>query len=175
LGKLHFPNEDVRKTSSLVGGLIFLRYINPGICTPDRCPHLQLFLFPSPTSNLKPKSHIAFVALFVSAWCGSCSLDIIDFQCTASMRRNLILIAKVIQNLSNDVPFGGKEAFMQRLNNFIADNTDTIQVRKIIPLRSQFVTLSLSLSLFPAFSSKKKKKMIILVLNSPFIATSQKQ
>lgn len=85
-----FPSDDVRKINSLVGGFLFLRYVTPGVCTPD-------------------------------------SMNIIDFPCTPTMRRNLVLIAKVIQNLSNDVPFGSKEPFMQRLNGFLADNTELIQ------------------------------------------------
>lgn len=34
-------------------------------------------------------------------------------------RRNLVLICKVLQNLSNNIEFGNKEAFMIPLNEFI--------------------------------------------------------
>ncbi len=41
-------------------------------------------------------------------------------------RRNLILIAKVLQNLSNGLLFGEKEEFMTACNAFIAENMDRL-------------------------------------------------
>lgn len=38
------------------------------------------------------------------------------------MRRGLLLIAKVIQNLANNVLFGAKEPYMYPLNDFLAQN-----------------------------------------------------
>src|SRR4051812_10793532 len=38
------------------------------------------------------------------------------------MRRGLLLIAKVIQNLANNVLFGAKEPYMFPLNPFLAQN-----------------------------------------------------
>lgn len=38
------------------------------------------------------------------------------------MRRGLLLIAKVIQNLANNVLFGAKEPYMAPLNGFLAEN-----------------------------------------------------
>lgn len=38
------------------------------------------------------------------------------------MRRGLLLIAKVIQNLANNVLFGAKEPYMYPLNDFLAGN-----------------------------------------------------
>lgn len=40
----------------------------------------------------------------------------------ANSRRLLTLVAKVIQNLSNDVNFGSKESYMMKLNDFIVAN-----------------------------------------------------
>jgi len=37
-------------------------------------------------------------------------------------RRTLILISKVLQNLSNDIQFGDKEQYMVFLNRYITDN-----------------------------------------------------
>lgn len=38
------------------------------------------------------------------------------------MRRGLLLIAKIIQNLANNVLFGAKEPYMFPLNRFLAQN-----------------------------------------------------
>ena len=38
------------------------------------------------------------------------------------MRRGLLLIAKIIQNLANNVLFGAKEPYMFPLNDFLAHN-----------------------------------------------------
>eukprot|EP01111_Echinosteliopsis_oligospora_P009243 TRINITY_DN2676_c0_g2_i2.p1 TRINITY_DN2676_c0_g2~~TRINITY_DN2676_c0_g2_i2.p1 ORF type:complete len:550 (-),score=144.15 TRINITY_DN2676_c0_g2_i2:134-1783(-) len=42
-------------------------------------------------------------------------------------RRLLVLIGKVLQNLSNNKEFGGKEAYMTKLNEFIHTNSDDVQ------------------------------------------------
>jgi len=41
-------------------------------------------------------------------------------------QRNLVLLAKVLQNLANEVQFGAKEPHMQRLNDFIIENQDDL-------------------------------------------------
>lgn len=38
------------------------------------------------------------------------------------MRRGLLLIAKVVQNLANNVLFGVKEPYMYALNDFLTKN-----------------------------------------------------
>jgi hypothetical protein len=42
------------------------------------------------------------------------------------IRRGLVLVTKIIQNLANNVVFGGKEAFMVELNPFIVTNHDRV-------------------------------------------------
>jgi Ras GTPase-activating-like protein IQGAP2/3 len=42
-------------------------------------------------------------------------------------RRNLTLIAKVLQNLSNGVAFGAKEAFFTPLNSFLENNAARLE------------------------------------------------
>lgn len=46
-------------------------------------------------------------------------LKIVDKAISPVHRRNLILISKVIQNLSNNINFGKKEPFMEPINEFI--------------------------------------------------------
>ncbi len=43
-------------------------------------------------------------------------------QLTPEKRRPLTLVSKVLQNLSNEVSFGTKEAFLEPLNKLLADN-----------------------------------------------------
>lgn len=43
---------------------------------------------------------------------------------TSKCRRNLVIITKVLQNLSNNIPFGVKEPHMDICNSFIAENTE---------------------------------------------------
>lgn len=45
---------------------------------------------------------------------------------TKEMRRGLLLIAKVIQNLANNVLFGVKEPYMFPLNDFLVQNVFSI-------------------------------------------------
>jgi hypothetical protein len=58
------------------------------------------------------------------------------------MRRGLLLIAKVVQNLANNVLFGAKEPYMFPLNDFLTQNI----YRVTTFLREISVCLSLSLS-----------------------------
>jgi len=47
-------------------------------------------------------------------------LQLVEGSLNSTQRRNLVLISKVLQNLSNDVSFGAKEPFMQPMNEFIS-------------------------------------------------------
>ncbi|KAL6080665.1 Neurofibromin 1 [Balamuthia mandrillaris] len=50
-----------------------------------------------------------------------------DTEPTPEVHRSLVLISKVLQNLSNDVRFGQKEAFMMFMNDFLAANSDAMR------------------------------------------------
>lgn len=55
------------------------------------------------------------------------ALNFISTKPSRSMRRNLVLIAKVLQNLSNGLEFGDKEQFMSVVNTFIRSRKEVIQ------------------------------------------------
>ena len=50
-----------------------------------------------------------------------------DNRLTSKARRGLILVSKIIQNLANNIQFGGKEYFMEPLNVFLSNNRDGFQ------------------------------------------------
>jgi neurofibromin 1 len=47
---------------------------------------------------------------------------LLDTAPSRDLRRGLLLIAKVIQNLANNVLFGAKEPYMYPLNKFLTQN-----------------------------------------------------
>jgi Ras GTPase-activating-like protein IQGAP2/3 len=55
------------------------------------------------------------------------SVNFISVKPSKTMRRNLVLIAKVLQNLSNGILFGDKEQYMKPLNKFIQERMDSLQ------------------------------------------------
>lgn len=87
-GKETYRNASEAEIYSLVGGLIFLRWVNPAITT-----------------------------------CDNNQTNIIDDKLTTNQRKSLTMICKVIQNLSNGVPFGSKEKYMIPLNVIIEKYT----------------------------------------------------
>jgi Rho GTPase-activating protein 1 len=46
----------------------------------------------------------------------------------SALRRNLILVSKILQNLANGVVFGQKEAYMERMNPFIEERMEQMAV-----------------------------------------------
>jgi len=55
------------------------------------------------------------------------AINFVDTKPNRTMRRNLILIAKVLQNLSNGLLFGDKEPYMIIANDFIKEKTEVLQ------------------------------------------------
>ncbi|KAL9657634.1 hypothetical protein ABK040_012713 [Willaertia magna] len=87
-GRDTYKNATESEIYSLVGGLIFLRWINPAITT-----------------------------------CDSDQTAIVEVKLSTNQRKNLTMICKVIQNLSNGINFGTKEKFMDPLNVIIQKYT----------------------------------------------------
>eukprot|EP01087_Luapelamoeba_hula_P013626 TRINITY_DN3891_c0_g1_i2.p1 TRINITY_DN3891_c0_g1~~TRINITY_DN3891_c0_g1_i2.p1 ORF type:complete len:695 (-),score=114.95 TRINITY_DN3891_c0_g1_i2:86-2170(-) len=79
------------KETSLTGGFLMLRFINPALVAPESYEMLPLGKSP-----------------------------------TMQGRRNLILLTKLLQNLSNDVEFGVKEPHMAVVNEFIVSNREAM-------------------------------------------------
>jgi len=63
-----------------------------------------------------------FLRLFCPAVSSPEAYGIVEEPPGADSRRLLILITKVLQNLSNDVEFGSKEPYMTKMNDFIQSN-----------------------------------------------------
>ncbi|KAI1325648.1 GTPase [Xylariaceae sp. FL0255] len=63
-----------------------------------------------------------FLRFFCPAIVAPDSEKLVDVPPSKEMRRGLLLIAKVIQNLANNVLFGAKEPYMYPLNDFLTQN-----------------------------------------------------
>jgi len=63
-----------------------------------------------------------FLRFFCPAVSSPEAYGIVEEPPSASARRLLILITKVLQNLSNDIEFGSKEPYMTKMNDFIQSN-----------------------------------------------------
>jgi len=63
-----------------------------------------------------------FLRFFCPAVSSPEAYGIVEEPPSPSARRLLILITKVLQNLSNDVEFGSKEPYMVKMNDFIQSN-----------------------------------------------------
>jgi hypothetical protein len=91
------------------------------------------------------------------------------------MRRGLLLIAKVVQNLANNVLFGAKEPYMFPLNDFLTQNI----YRVTTFLREISVCLHPIVSWIPISNSVRSRRMLLIpplnrrlsisALVSPFI------
>lgn len=67
-----------------------------------------------------------FLRFFCPAVSSPEAYGILDDPPSASSRRLLILITKVLQNLSNDVEFGAKEPYMTKMNDFVQANREKL-------------------------------------------------
>jgi len=67
-----------------------------------------------------------FLRLFCPAVSSPEAYGIVEEPPSADSRRLLILITKVLQNLSNDVEFGSKEPYMAKINDFIQSNRNKL-------------------------------------------------
>ncbi|KAI0831620.1 GTPase [Hypoxylon sp. FL0890] len=63
-----------------------------------------------------------FLRFFCPAIVAPEAENLVDVPPSKEMRRGLLLIAKVIQNLANNVLFGAKEPYMYPLNDFLTQN-----------------------------------------------------
>eukprot|EP01095_Lingulamoeba_sp_RSL-Kostka_P005233 TRINITY_DN16570_c0_g1_i1.p1 TRINITY_DN16570_c0_g1~~TRINITY_DN16570_c0_g1_i1.p1 ORF type:complete len:502 (+),score=212.24 TRINITY_DN16570_c0_g1_i1:140-1507(+) len=54
-------------------------------------------------------------------------MQLVEGSVNRDQRRNLVLISKVLQNLSNDIEFGKKEPFMLPINEFISNYRSKMQ------------------------------------------------
>ena len=90
--------------SIALGNFIFLRFINPAFLNPEVIGLSECNIYYS-------------LILIYSAFHNKVS---------DKMRRTLVLVVKVLQNLANEQKFGGKEKFMEPLNSFIAQNKNTL-------------------------------------------------
>jgi len=86
-----------RKIQSLQGGFIFLRFILPAIVSPEAFNFMPMNM--GTETNPIPKT----------------------------LRRTLLLLAKIMQQLSNGMEFGEKEAYMQVMNAWIQVRKDAMR------------------------------------------------
>ena len=63
-----------------------------------------------------------FLRFFCPAIVAPDSEGLVSSVPTKEMRRGLVLIAKVVQNLANNILFGAKEQYMSPMNDFLAQN-----------------------------------------------------
>ena len=75
-----------------------------------------------PDSRHSAVGSFIFLRFFCPAVISPESIDLDVSTDTREIRRALLLITKVIQNLANNVIFGNKEPHMKVLNSFLANN-----------------------------------------------------
>ena len=87
------------------------------------CNHLwEAIADKFPESRHSVIGSFIFLRFFCPAIVAPDNLDIDVTPDTREIRRALLLITKVIQNLANNVVFGGKEPHMKILNPFLSEN-----------------------------------------------------
>ncbi|KAH8162171.1 hypothetical protein CIB48_g6067 [Xylaria polymorpha] len=78
-----------------------------------------------------------FLRFFCPAIVAPESEKLVDEPPSKEMRRGLLLIAKVIQNLANNVLFGAKEPYMYPLNDFLTQNIYNVLPENLDTSRSE--------------------------------------
>jgi len=103
----------------------------------DKCPTQFRQLFIHIANQVKTRfpdnvyttiGGFIFLRLFCPAVSSPEAYGIVEEPPSADARRLLILITKVLQNLSNDVEFGSKEPYMTKMNDFIHSNRQKLIV-----------------------------------------------
>jgi len=93
-----------------------------------------------------------FLRFFCPAISSPEAYGILEEPPTPQARRLLILITKVLQNLSNDVEFGSKEPYMAKMNDFIQSNRQklvTFYEKLIKPTNKQPTDVSVPKNMKP--------------------------
>jgi len=75
-----------------------------------------------PGASQKSIGSFLFLRFFCSAVTVPDSYGLIKIKPSLAGRRNLVLVAKVLQNLANEITFGKKENYMIKMNDFIETN-----------------------------------------------------
>ncbi|KAI9809635.1 MAG: hypothetical protein M1825_000067 [Sarcosagium campestre] len=75
-----------------------------------------------PEAKFTAVGAFVFLRFFCPAIVAPDSEGLVNSVPTKEMRRGLLLIAKVVQNLANNVLFGAKEPYMYSLNDFLVEN-----------------------------------------------------
>ncbi|OLL22701.1 Neurofibromin [Neolecta irregularis DAH-3] len=89
----------------------------------DICAHIDLKASElHPRSATKAVGGFVFLRFICPAIVSPDSEELTKLTIGKENRRGLMLIAKVIQNLANDMLFGAKESYMEVLNDFLQEN-----------------------------------------------------
>lgn len=106
----YFPENNIK----VLSGFIFLRFFTPAIISPHAYGIVEGTLF---SLIMLLKYCFFFNSLFNS----------LLGELTPNQSRTLLLVAKVLQNMANGIPFGGKEQYMMPLNEFLTANTPLVR------------------------------------------------
>jgi hypothetical protein len=80
-----------------------------------------------PEARLTAVGGFIFLRFFCPAIVSPEAHNIVPAVSHKETRRGLLLISKILNNLSNNVVFGTKEAFMKPLNDFLAKNMENVR------------------------------------------------
>lgn len=95
---------------------------------PEQCAKLNVIQISTavlpkfPDAKYTAVGAFIFLRFFCPAIVAPEAEGLLDTAPSKDLRRGLLLIAKVIQNLANNVLFGAKEPYMYPLNNFLTQN-----------------------------------------------------